>query len=200
MKISFDGNTRMQRLLSVLEGEAKRSVETIGHNGIFYATALKSLKRDFGNPATVSRLKIQSLLDQPQIKPPALRHYHQQVKITNTWLSSVGYNTPIISYENVSKAVARLHLRIQFFRATCDYDLTDGTINLLLSEVWLEKRVKDLFNPLVEIISLKDSKSNKHQHIKDHLIKNTLKIHTNHLNKESKLHEKEDQSGKQMEN
>ena len=159
MKISFDGNTRMQRLLSVLEGEGKRSVEAIGHNGIFYATALKSLKRDFGNPAIVSHLKIQSLLDQPQSKPNdniGLRHYHQQIKITNTWLSSVGYNTPIISYENLSKAVARLHnyLRIQFFKATCDYDLTDGTINLLSFEIWLEKRVKDLFNPIQSFQSI----------------------------------------------
>ena len=93
MKISFDDNTRIQCLLSVLEGEAKQSVEAIGHNGIFYATALKSLKRDFGNPVIVSHLKIQSLLDQPQIKPNdkiGLWHYHQQVKITNTWLLSMG--------------------------------------------------------------------------------------------------------------
>ena len=60
--------------------------------------------------------------------------------------------------------------------------------------------MKDLFNPLAEIISLQDAKSNKHQHIKDQLIKNPYKIHTNHLNKESKLAEKEDQSGKQMKN
>ena len=73
----------MQRLLSVLEGEAKRSVEAIGHNGIFHITALKSLKRDSGNP--VNHLKIQSLLDQPQIKPNnkiGLRHYLQQVSTT----------------------------------------------------------------------------------------------------------------------
>ena len=60
--------------------------------------------------------------------------------------------------------------------------------------------MKDLFNPLAEIISLQDAKSNKHQHIKDQLIKNPYKIHTNHLNKESKLDEKQDQSGKQIEN
>ena len=40
----------MEQLISVLEGEAKRAVEFIGCNGIFYATALKSL------------------LDQPQLK------------------------------------------------------------------------------------------------------------------------------------
>ena len=40
---------RMERLLSVLKGEAKKSVESIGKSGIFYATALKTLKGDFGN-------------------------------------------------------------------------------------------------------------------------------------------------------
>ena len=189
----------------MLEGKAKRLIEANGHNGIFYATVLKSLKRDFGNPVIVSHLRIQPLLDQPQIKPNdkiGLRHYHQQVKITSTWLLFTGYKTPIISYEKLSKAVARLpkYFRTQFLKATCDCDLTDGTINPLSFKVWLEKRVKDLFNPLAETISLQDAKSSKHQHIKDQLIKNPYKIHTNHINKESKLDEKEDQSKKQMEN
>ena len=34
----------MERLLSVLEGEVKMSVESIGVTGIFYATALETLK------------------------------------------------------------------------------------------------------------------------------------------------------------
>ena len=83
----------MEQLISVLESEAKRSVESIGCNGIFYATALKSPKRDFFNPALVSHLKIKSLLDQPQLKANSktgLRHYHQQIKTTNTWLMSMG--------------------------------------------------------------------------------------------------------------
>ena len=48
-KLSFSDNDRMERLLSVLTGEARKSVDCIGTSGIFYATALKSLKRDFGN-------------------------------------------------------------------------------------------------------------------------------------------------------
>ena len=80
MKSLFNENTRMQGLCSVLEGEAKQSVEAIGHNGrIFYATTLKPLKRDFCNPVIVSHLKIQSVLDLPQIKPKnkiGLQHYH----------------------------------------------------------------------------------------------------------------------------
>ena len=53
---------RMERLLSALEGEAKKSVESIGCEKIFYATSVKSLQRDFGNPILVSHLKIKSIL------------------------------------------------------------------------------------------------------------------------------------------
>ena len=41
LKLTFDDNLRMQRLCSVLYGEAKRVIETIGNTGCFYATALK---------------------------------------------------------------------------------------------------------------------------------------------------------------
>ena len=42
-KSSFTDNIRMERLISSLDGEAKKSTESIGANGIFYATALKTL-------------------------------------------------------------------------------------------------------------------------------------------------------------
>ena len=67
----------MERLISVLEGEAKRSAESTGGNGIFYGTALKSLTRDFGNPILALHLKIKALLGQPQLKSndkTGLRH------------------------------------------------------------------------------------------------------------------------------
>ena len=57
-KISFTNTMRMERLLSVLKGEAKRVVEGKGTNGIFYSTALKLLKREFGNLVVVRHLKM----------------------------------------------------------------------------------------------------------------------------------------------
>ena len=118
-KVSFNDSMRLERLLSALEGEAKKSVESVGCEGIFYATELKSLKRDFGDPLVVSHLKIKTIFDQPQIKPNdkiGLRKHHQQVKITNTWLLSMGYENLILYYENLSKAVTRLpnYLQTQF--------------------------------------------------------------------------------------
>ena len=35
---------------------------------MFYATALKPLKREYGNPLLVSHLKLKKLFNQPQIK------------------------------------------------------------------------------------------------------------------------------------
>ena len=94
-KPSFMDIIRMERLLSILEGEAKRSVESIGISGIFYATALKTLKRDFGKPIVIAHLKMKHLFKQPQIKSndrSELRKFHQHLKGTNTWLLSIGYD------------------------------------------------------------------------------------------------------------
>ena len=53
----------MERLLSVLDGEAKWVVSTISRNGLRYATALQALKGEFNNPYTVSFLKLKAVLD-----------------------------------------------------------------------------------------------------------------------------------------
>lgn len=57
-KGSFSSNMRMERLLCVLKGEGKKSVESIGKSGIFCAIALKTLKVDFGNSFTVTCMKL----------------------------------------------------------------------------------------------------------------------------------------------
>ena len=39
----------MERLISVLDGDAKRAVAAVRHSGLFYASALKLLKQDYGS-------------------------------------------------------------------------------------------------------------------------------------------------------
>ena len=67
-KQTFDDNTRMIRLLSTWDGETKRTVDAIGCNKIFYATTLKTLKRDFRNPLLVAHSRLNSVFDKQQIK------------------------------------------------------------------------------------------------------------------------------------
>ena len=64
MKSTFTDDIRMERLISTLEGEAASAVKAIGTSGLFYASALKTLKRDFGNPAVVSHMKLKELLEE----------------------------------------------------------------------------------------------------------------------------------------
>ena len=81
LKQTLDDNTRMIRLLSTLDGEAKRTVDAIGCNKIFYAIALETLKRIFGNTLSVALSRLSSVFDKPQIKANdkiSLRQFHQQ--------------------------------------------------------------------------------------------------------------------------
>ena len=56
----------MERLHSVLDGDAKKAVSSIGTNSIFYAAALKTLKREFGHPIVVANLKLKAILINPR--------------------------------------------------------------------------------------------------------------------------------------
>ena len=101
----------MERLISVLDGDAKRAVAAVGHSGLFYASALKLLKQDFGNPLVVSYKKVEAVLDQSQIQlndKTSIRRYHRSLRLTLIWLKSMGYSSAIQSAANVTKAVMRL--------------------------------------------------------------------------------------------
>ena len=169
---SFDNNLKMDRLLSVLDGDAKRSIQSIGSSGIFYATALKALKRDHGNPIIVSHLRVKSLFEFPPIKSNdriALRNFHQKLKITITWLKSIGYEVPIKSNENLAKALLCLpcNMRNEFYKVTCNLDILDGDVDLIFLEKSLEKRFKIFFNPIANIITTQGTKTDIQHQKKD---------------------------------
>ena len=157
-KSSFNDSLRMIHLINSLDGEAKKLVKSVGTNGYFYATALKVLKKDFGNPLVVSHLKLKKLFDQKQINIKdkfGLRAFHQQLRICISWLSSIDYSTPLTSYENLVKPLAILPIKYQsdFFKHTKDFNMLDGTINLIFLEEWLEKQLQTIFNPLANILA-----------------------------------------------
>ena len=79
----------MERLISALDGDAKCAVAAVGHSRIFCVSALKLLRKDFGNPLIVSYKKVKAVLNQPQIHPnnkTSLRRYHQALRSTVIWL------------------------------------------------------------------------------------------------------------------
>ena len=144
----------MAWLVSVLEGNVKRSVQSIETSGIFYKAAFKTWRRDFGAIFLILHLRLKNLFDQSQIKGSDRTMSHQYHHQLNAWLISVRYETPILPNKNLTKAVTRLpHFLWQdFFKYTRDIDLTDGTSNLIGFEKWLEKKTRILFKAHVKII------------------------------------------------
>ena len=106
-------------MLSLLKGEAKRAVEGIGAKGVFYPTALKLRKREFGNPLVVCHLKMKELFEQPPIKGnnrTSLRQYYQLVNCNKTWVLSMGYHHALKSTETISKAMQCLPNHLGHFQ------------------------------------------------------------------------------------
>ena len=157
-KRGFTDDIRMERLLSVLDGEVKQTVMSIGRNGLFYATAMKTLKRNFGNPMVVSFLKLKSVLDLPQMtneNRAGLRAFHQQLTSVITWLNSMGDISAINSIENTPKAITRFprFLRSKFYRDFKDAKWNNQSLNLTKFATWLGNKIAELFNSISAIIN-----------------------------------------------
>ena len=71
----------------------------------------------------------------------------------------MGYETPLLSSDNLTKALMRLPLYLQhgFFKVTRDSNLIDGSVNLIVFEQWLDKKLKTFFNPLADTIAANDT-------------------------------------------
>ena len=86
-KTTLTDSDRMSYLFQNLSGEAKKAVESLGVTGYSYPTALKTLKRPFGNPSSVASAYLKNLFDNSCVTPndrQALRDYYYQVKACTT--------------------------------------------------------------------------------------------------------------------
>ena len=193
-KSSFVDNIKMIYLLNALDGKAKKAIEAVGTCGLFYASAFKTLKREFGNTLLVSHLRL-SMFNKPQIKAndrSALQEFHQHIKLNITWLSSLGYITPLYSYDRVTKAILRLqfHLRKEFYKHTKNTSLMDSS--------WLDRQLKVYFNPLVEVVATQELPNSKKTPINCH-INNFLQKQVHKNNKDAKeQNDKGDERGEQI--
>ena len=57
-KRRFNDSIRMERLISVLDGEAKRVLTSVGQSVILYGSTLDTLKRNFDKLILVSYMKL----------------------------------------------------------------------------------------------------------------------------------------------
>ena len=102
----------------------------------------------------VTHCKLKSLFEKGQISSNdrcALRKYHQHLKSTVTWLKMIGNTSALRSTDNVTKAVIRLpnEIRKGFYKMNID----EESLNLIHLEQWLDKKLKEFYNPIANIIA-----------------------------------------------
>ena len=149
-KTTLTNSDRMAYLFQNLDGEAKKAVESLGVTGHSYPAALKTLKRQFGNPNSVATAYLNNMLDStfvPSNDGQALRDYYYQVKACTTWCVNMGQSAILQTPEYLSRATMRLpmHLRVRWYECI---DGPNDRSTLVEFEKWLRKRVDTLFNPL----------------------------------------------------
>ena len=110
----------MAYLFQNLDGEAKKPVESLGVTGHSYPTALKTLKRQFGNPNSVATAYLNNMLNSsyvPSNDRQALREYYYQVKACTAWCVKMGQSSILQTPEYLSRATMRppINLRVRWY-------------------------------------------------------------------------------------
>ena len=175
-KTTLTDSDRMAYLFQNLDGEAKKAVESLGVTGHSYPTALKTLKRQFGNPSSVATAYLDDMLNStyvPSNDRQALRDYYYQVKACTTWCVKMGQSAILQTPEYLSRATMRLpmNLRVRW------YEHIDGRSDrstLVGFEKWLRKRVETLFNPLEDFICEEWNKKQRYPKAKSSIKLNPL--------------------------
>ena len=139
---------QMTCLLSVLDGEAKKAVQTIGTSSIFYATTLKTLKKfrkSFIDITFSSKIFIWQTSNLSNLI--TLGQFHQELKLTI--LMPVGCKVG-----NLTKSIIHspYQLRLRFYKFIKESNLIDGSINLVTFEKFLEDQLENFCNLLADMI------------------------------------------------
>ena len=93
-KVHLKDDTRMIQLRMHLKGEAERAISGLGSKGIMYATALKCLKDQFGQPSVIARAVVNKLTMGERISrnhKQALREFEEAAWPSSHWISSIAF-------------------------------------------------------------------------------------------------------------
>ena len=151
-KPHLNGNVRMVQLKMHLTGRASRAVSGLGSQGKMYATALKTLKEQFGTPSAIARAHINKLLGKPKIQSndrQALQELSFDVVNCVATLRQINHLADANSIYNLRNIVKRLpdNLIDRWKTAVSDIRERGETPSLEHIEKFLRKRVKAEFDP-----------------------------------------------------
>ena len=143
---------RMIQLKMHVGGDAERAISGFGSKGIMYATALKTIKEQFGQPSVIARALVNNLIKGEKIGRSDRKKLRElSIDLINCMatMKRIGYTADINANENLRKIVTRLpdHM-IEKWRVIVADIREKGQIPTIshISE-FVRKRVKAEFDP-----------------------------------------------------
>ena len=143
---------RMIQLKMHLTGDAERSISSLGSKGIMYATALKTLKEQFGQRSVIARALISKLTSGDRIgrnDRTKLRDFSIDLINCLATIQCIGFSADINANENLRKIITRLPDNlIERWRAIASELREKGqTPSVRHISDFVRKRVKAEFDP-----------------------------------------------------
>ena len=110
-KAHLTDDARMIQLRMRIKGEAERALAGLGSKGTMYATALKSLKEQFGQPSVIARAVVNKLTKGEKItrsNRQALREFSLDITNCLAIMHRLDYYADINANENLRRMIMRL--------------------------------------------------------------------------------------------
>ena len=89
-------------------GDAERTISGLGLQGVMYATALKTLKENFGQPSVIARAFIRKITERKKVQPgdrQVLREFSLDMINCLATLRQINYFADVNTNDNLRKIV-----------------------------------------------------------------------------------------------
>ena len=145
-------DVRMVQLRMHLTSNAERAVSGLGSRGIMYATALKTLKGQFGQPSAIARVYISKLVDKRKLQTndrQALQELYFDVVNCVATLKQINHLADVNATDNLRKIIKRLpdHMIDKWKATAADMREKGETPSLEHISQFLRRRVRAEFDP-----------------------------------------------------
>ena len=151
-KTHLTDDARMIQLCMRNKGEAERALAGLGSKGIMYATALKSLKEQFGQLSVIARAVVNKLTKGENItrnNRQALREFSLDITNCLAIMHRLGYYADINANENLRRMIMRLPANLveKWKSAVADLREKGEVPSLHHIGEFVRKRVRAEFDP-----------------------------------------------------
>ena len=151
-KPHLSDDMRIAQLKMHVTGKAERTISGLGSQGKMYATALKTIKEQFGQPSVIARAYITKLIDKPKIQNSdrqTLQELSFDVVNCVATLKQINHLADVNATDNLRKIIMRLPDHLIHKWKDVASDLRERGENPSLEHIgkFLRRRVKAEFDP-----------------------------------------------------